>query len=93
MSYLRGRNRLWYKSKTSDSEKSVEIDFLNPKLERTNKLPMIFLEDNTYYIDIWFKNIGSYLIRVFEDGDKKHENILVVSTGNHIIYPDMNKLI
>ena len=90
--YLRGKNRLYYKS-NSVGNKTVEIDILNPKLERTNKLPMIFFEDNTYYIDIWFKNIGSYLIRVFEDGDKKHEDILVVSTGNHIIYPDMEKLI
>lgn len=54
---------------------------------------MTFFEDNTYYIDIWFKNLGSYLIRVFEDGDKKHEDILVVSTGSHVIYPDLEKLI
>ena len=90
--YLRGKNRIFYKSNTVGN-KIVEIDILNSKLERTNKLPMTFFNDNTYYIDIWFRNIGSYLFRVFENGIKKHEDILVVSAGNHIIYPDVERLI
>lgn len=68
---------------------SVECDFLNPKLERSEKIPMIYFEENTYYVDVFFKYSGSYVLRAFKDGVKLNHNIIQVSGDSDlIIYPD-----
>jgi hypothetical protein len=66
---------------------------LNPKLELSNKIPMIYLDDGLYYVDIWFRNAGSHFVRVYENGDIKHKEILKVGYAGHVIFPDVERLV
>ena len=84
--YPVGKNRLFYESK-SDIEKTVEVEFLNPDLQLSDKLPMIHANSFTYYIDIWFRQYGPYLVKVYEGGIEKHKEILNVTRPGIILYP------
>ena len=90
--YSRGHNKIFYKSKIKE-EQFVEIDILNPKLERSDRWKMSFLEDGTYYIDVRFKYIGSYYFRVYENGEEKHHDILTVSSNNSVIIPYQENIV
>jgi len=91
--YVRGKNRIFYQTNDIDGD-SIEIDILNPHLERTEKLPMIYVGENLYYIDIWFKYIGSYVIRTFKNGIKLGHGIINVGADSSpIIYPESDRLI
>jgi len=92
MSYNRGKNRLFYQSKLTD-EQDVKVNILNPKLELSNQIPMIFLGDGLYYVDVWFRNAGSHFVKVYENGNIKHKDILKVVHVGHIIYPDIERLV
>jgi len=85
--YPVGKNRLFYESK-SDVEKDVKIEILNPDLQLSDKLPMIYAGNFTYYIDIWFRQYGPYLVKVYEYGVEKHKEILNVTRPGIILYPE-----
>lgn len=42
----------------------------------------------TTYLDVIFRKYGSYLFIVFEDDVKTHQDILHVSAGKYIVYPE-----
>ena len=92
MSYSRGKNRLFYQSKLED-EQVVEAEVLNPKLELSNKISMVFLGSGLYYLDIWFRSRGSYFIKVYENTIIKHKDILQVGSEGMVIYPDINRVV
>ena len=86
--YQKGKNRIFYQASNLNGD-SVECDFLNPKLERSEKISMTYLDENLYYVDVNFKYSGTYVLRAFKDGIKLNHNIIQVG-GQHslIIYPD-----
>lgn len=86
MAYRVGNNRLFYTSTTAHG-KTIKLDILTPELKRSNRKVMKLIDD-IYYVDVVFQSIGSHFIRVFEDDVLKHNNILVVTHGNLIVYPD-----
>lgn len=90
--YSIGRQRLFYVSKTL-GQKVVEIEIINPSLTKSGKFVMSYLEDDTYYIDVTFRSHGSYVFKVYENGDMKLRDILVVSRGQHLFYPSMDDII
>lgn len=83
--YVIGKNRLWY-SPPSNVGNTVELDILSPDLIRSDRVPMIGLDD-VYYADVVFTQAGSHFLRVFEDDVQKHREILVVDSDNLVIYP------
>ena len=86
--YRKGKNRIFYQAFDLNGA-SVECDFLNPKLERSEKMPMIYFGEETYYVDVFFKYGGAYVLRAFKDGVKLNHNIIQVSDSSDlIIYPD-----
>lgn len=91
--YQKGKNRIFYETLNLNGE-SVECDFLNPKLERSEKMSMIYHDENTYYVDVFLKYSGSYVLRAFKDGLKMGHNIIQVGGGSDlIIYPDDDVLV
>ncbi len=90
--YAQGHNRLFFQSQ-EEEQQDISITILNPSLKTYGKWPMTFVEDGLYYIDIWFRHLGSYVFSVFEDGKRVHRDILVVSQNEHIVYPEMNRLV
>jgi len=84
--YSIGKQRLFYTSKTL-GPKAVDIEVINPSLVKSSKFVMTHLEDDIYYVDIVFRARGSYVFKVYEDGDMKLRDILVVSRGQHLYYP------
>ena len=84
--YQIGTNRLFYSSESCFG-KTVEIDVLSPDLVRSEKQTMLPVDD-VFYADVYFNVKGSYLIRVFENGELKHRDVLIVSSGNLILYPE-----
>lgn len=91
--YVKGKNRVFYQATNLDGHE-VYCDFLNPKLERSEKFKMIYIGESLYYVDVWFKYTGSYVIRTFKDEVKLNHNIIQVGQGDKfIIYPDETKLI
>jgi len=92
--YYQGKtNRIFYQTTNYDNV-SIECDFLNPYLERSEKLLMTYISDNLYYIDIFFKYTGSYVLRTFKDNTKLNHNIIQVGSGTGLsIYPNENTMI
>ena len=89
--YNLGNNRLFYTSLTAEGT-TVLAEILNPKLEK-HSFEMIQFEGNVYYLDIIFCYHGPYLFSVFEDGIEKHKDILHVSLGKHVIYPESGNFV
>lgn len=54
---------------------------------------MVQFENNLYYLDVVFSCKGSYVFTVFEDGVKMHQDILHVSAGKYIIYPETENIL
>jgi len=48
---------------------------------------MTYFNDKLYYFDVCFTEPGSHVFNVYENGVKKHREILSVSGGNLILYP------
>ena len=90
--YQQGHNRLFFQSQ-KDVQQDVNIKIVNPSLKKFGPWPMCFLENGLYYIDIWFRYRGSYVFYVFENGEKAHQDILLVSVPSHIVYPNMDRLV
>jgi len=90
--YSIGKQRLFYISKIFGN-KIVEAEIVNPSLVKSNKFLMTYLEDDIYYLDVVFKSHGSYIFKVYEDGDIKLRDILVVSRGQHLFYPNMDDVV
>lgn len=90
--YAVGKNRLFYESK-SETHKDVEIEILNPDLRSSQRLSMEHVNQFTYYIDIWFRQYGPYLVKVYEDGIERHKDILNVTRPGIILYPDEERFI
>lgn len=61
-----------------------------PNLEIKGPFIMDFFADGLYYIDVVFTKLGSHVFYVYENNVKKHEEILVVSGGQYVIYPKGN---
>ena len=76
-----------------NQENVIEIDFRSPDLHLTSRLPMIYAGEGLYYIDVWFKSFGSYVIRTFKGGEKLSHNIVQVDSGNCVIYYEPSHLI
>lgn len=92
MSYSIGKQRLFYIS-NAVGNKIVEAEIINPSLVKTNKFIMTPLENDIYYIDITFRSQGSYIFKVYENGNIKLRDILVVSRGQHLFFPSMDDVI
>jgi len=90
--YRRGKARLFYHSK-NNTINDIKIKIITPLLEERGPWPMINYGDGLYYIDIWFTLLGSHVFFVYENGEQVHKNILVVDGGQHIIYPDTERMV
>jgi hypothetical protein len=90
--YARGKNRLFYQSKILE-EKDVFLEITTPSLDVLSNVGMTYFEDGLYYADIWFLDLGSHVFKVYEDGEIKHKEILHVSSGKYIIYPESGRII
>lgn len=90
--YSIGKQRLFYISKTPEP-KIVETEIINPSLNKSDMFVMTYLEGDIYYIDIVFRSHGSYIFTVYENGDMKLRDILVVSRGQHLFYPSQEDVI
>lgn len=86
--YIKGKNRIFYQANDL-SGIDIECDFLNPNLERSEKILMIYFGENLYYVDIVFNHVGAYVLRTFKNGKKLNHNIIQVGSGSSLrIYPD-----
>ena len=90
--YSIGKQRLFYIS-NAVGNKTVEAEVISPSLVKSNKFVMVYLEDGVYYIDITFRARGSYVFKVYENGELKLRTILKVSSGQHLFYPSMDDII
>ena len=90
--YSIGKQRLFYTSKTT-GETAVEVDIINPSLNKSGKFLMNYLGDDIYYIDVTFRSHGSYVFSVYENGNLKLRDILIVSRGQHLFYPSQEDII
>jgi len=82
--YELGNHRLFYQAK---EKISVTVIIRTPDLGVTGPFDMIFVDDKLYYFDIVFRQLGSHVFDIYENGVKRHRDILVVSGGNLVIYP------
>ena len=89
--YTRGDNRLFLQTHDS-SDEHLEIEFINPKLDKSKRFNMIYIEDVLYYIDIIFRYLGPYSARVYKNNNKIYHSVIKVGPGM-IIYPDVARLI
>ena len=85
--YRLGTNRLFYAS-TPGSQSVVTVDIITPSLKKNGLYEMIYLYDSLYYLDVCFTELGSHVFTVFENGIKKHRDILLVSNSDLILYPE-----
>jgi len=90
--YSVGKQRLFYISNTTGN-KTVEAEVINPSLIKNNKFVMVYLEEDVYYTDITFRARGSYVFKVYENGELKLRTILKVNSGQHLFYPSMDDVI
>jgi hypothetical protein len=90
--YVRGKNRIFYQMNDNTGD-TIEIDFISPDLKTTTRLPMTYTSEGLYYIDIWFKSFGSYVVRTFKNNIKLSHNIIQVDSVGHSIYPEAGRLI
>ncbi len=82
--YSIGKQRIFYQSNVLDGE-PVEIEIINPVLEKSERVEMSYLDGGLYYIDVEFRYFGSHTMRVFSNGKKVGHNILSVGNTNGII--------
>ena len=85
--YKLGKHRLFYCS-NSNSQVNVNAEVIKPSLETSDLIDMIYFGDKLYYMDVCFDEIGSHVFNVYENGIKKHREILLVSGGDLILYPE-----
>ena len=85
--YKLGTNRLFYTA-TSDSQLAVTFNITTPSLKNNGLHEMNYLQDGLYYLDIVFTELGSHVFTVYEDGIRKYRDILLVSNGDLVIYPN-----
>jgi len=78
---------LFYAS-TPGSQSVVTVDIITPSLKKNGLYEMIYLYDSLYYLDVCFTELGSHVFTVFENGIKKHRDILLVSNSDLILYPE-----
>jgi len=90
--YSIGKQRLFYISKVSGNN-IVETEIINPGLNKSPRFPMVYFEDNIYYFDIHFKTRGSYVFRIYENNVLVHKDILKVSSGKYVVYPETESII
>lgn len=91
--YTKGKQRVFYQT-VDMGGLPIEVEFINPLLERTARLPMIYSGDDLYYIDIWFEHTGSYVVRAYKNGIKIGHNIIYVGPSSTLmIYPDAERTI
>ena len=79
-----GQNRIFFQSNFLKGE-AVEIEIVNPRLEKSKKLKMTYLDEGLYYIDLEFNYRGSYTMRVFQNGKRVGHSILPVGNIGGII--------
>lgn len=84
--YRLGKHRLFYCS-VSGSQANVAAEIITPCLETSGLIEMTYFDNNLYYFDVVFTVIGSHVFTVYENGIKKHREILVVSNSSLILYP------
>lgn len=82
--YSIGQNRLFFQSNTLTGE-PVEIEIINPRLEKSKRFRMIYVDEGLYYFDADFKYHGSHAMKVFQNGNKVGHSILTVGNANGII--------
>jgi len=85
--YKLGKHRLFYCS-NSDLQTNVAAEIIKPSLEISDLIEMTYFNDKLYYFDVCFTESGSHVFNVYENGVKKHREILSVSGGNLILYPE-----
>ena len=90
--YKRGKNRLFYQSK-EETKQTIVVEIITPSLNTIGPLNMEFFNKGLYYIDVWFSDLGSHVFYVYENNVQKYRDILVVSSGKYVIYPDGEKII
>ena len=79
-----GQNRIFFQSNFLEGQ-TVEIEIVNPRLEKSQRLKMTYLDEVLYYVDLEFKYRGSYTMRVFQDGKRVGHSILPVGNIGGII--------
>jgi hypothetical protein len=84
--YTIGKQRLFYVSQTSGN-KLVEAEIISPTLTEYGPFEMTWLTDDTFYIDIIFRTSGSYVFKVFENSTQVHRDILRITRGRYVVYP------
>ena len=89
--YNIGTNRLFYTS-INAAGKNVSAEILTPQLKKYT-FEMKQFENNVYYLDVVFSCRGSYLFSVLEDGVETHQDILHVSAGKYVIYPETDNIL
>lgn len=72
----------------SDSETTITAEIIKPSLKTSDLIEMTYFGDKLYYLDVVFSEVGSHVFNVYENGVKKHREILLVSNGSLILYPE-----
>ena len=72
----------------SDSQVNVTAEIIKPSLKTSELIEMAYFGDKLYYLDVCFDECGSNVFNVYENGVKKHREILLVFGSSLIIYPE-----
>ncbi len=90
--YTRGHNRIFFQSNVLTGE-PVEAEFINPKLEQSNRFEMTYLSNGLYYVDVWFRWVGSHVMRVYKDNVKVGHGMLPVTGSGILVYPNQERIV
>lgn len=60
--------RMWYKSIDFAIDKNITMFFVTPTLQKTKVLAFTEYGEGLYYLDYVFKQEGSYVGKISEDG-------------------------
>lgn len=85
--YKIGKHRLFYCS-NANFQVNITAEIIKPNLETGDLIEMTYFDDKLYYMDVYFTDIGSHVFNVYENGVRKHREILLISGGNLILYPE-----
>jgi len=93
VAYVKGNHRLFYQSNELDPQ-TVVAKIITPLLKKIGPWEMTFIENGLYYLDVCFTATGSHVFYVYENGEQKHQDILVIDNGAGLyIYPNENTMI
>jgi hypothetical protein len=75
---------LFFQSNTLTGQ-SIEIEIVDPELNRSSRMAMTYVDDGLYYCDVVFTQRGSHSMRILKGIEKVGHGILPVGDSGGIV--------